>query len=129
MSVDWNPFVPLFVGKSITEGLIFGDDGTNWANPNQLKYDEAELKDIITQGFDFVSPVRGKSFVLGTNKYMITTTTDDFIHCKCISGEGGAVIRKTTKKACLIGIYAEAGKDKTAVTDMDYLINYLQDNM
>ncbi|KAJ2841583.1 hypothetical protein GGI22_007839, partial [Coemansia erecta] len=92
-------------------------------------YDEAVLKEIITQGFDFVSPVRGKSFVLGSNKYMITNTTEDFIHCKSLTGEGGVVIRKSTKKACLVGVYAEAGKDKLAVAEMDYLLKYLEDNM
>ncbi|KAJ1788440.1 hypothetical protein LPJ59_005541, partial [Coemansia sp. RSA 2399] len=92
-------------------------------------YEEADLKDIITQGFDFVSPVRGKSFVLGSNKYMITNTTEDFIHCKSLTDEGGVVIRKSTKKACLVGVYVEAGKDKLAVAEMDYLIKYLEDNM
>ncbi|KAJ1668584.1 hypothetical protein IW140_002665 [Coemansia sp. RSA 1813] len=129
MADTWGPFVPLFVREHIKEGLIFGDDGTIWANPKALKYDEADLKDIITQGFDFVSPVRGKSFFLDNKKYMITNTTDDFIHCKCLSGDGGIVIRKSTKKACLVGVYAEVGKDKLAVAEMDYLIKYLEDNM
>ena len=122
--MSWQQYVDsnLVGTKKVSQGAIFGLDGSVWAKSSTLNTNANEGK-AIANGFGNPNGFAATGIVVGGVKYMFLRAQDNVVIGK--KGQSGVHIAKTVK-AIIVGIYDQPIVPSETAVVVEKLADYLK---